>query len=96
MTEDRRFTDPFKEDLHRLVENVSAMRSSLAKIEEKMEKVEDHHRTLYGINGSPGLTIVVDRLDQVEKSRSKHLTIIYTALTGLGIDVILKYLNGRH
>ena len=95
MTEDRRFTDPFKEDLHQLVENVSAMRESLAKIEEKMEKVEDHHRTLYGINGNPGLTIVVDRLDQVEKSRSKHLSIIYTALAGLVTKALWSSFYGR-
>lgn len=96
--EERRFTDPFKDDLHRLVENVADIKEALSRLEEKMLKVEDHHRTLYGVGGQPGLTIIVDRLDQVERSRAKHLGIIYTAIAGLVIKSFWTLLftnNGR-
>jgi hypothetical protein len=93
--EDRRKTDPFMEDVHTLVMKVSAMSETLARIEEKMIKVDDHHKTLYGINGTPGLTIAVDRLDQLEKSRNAHLSIIYTAIAGIlakvGWDVVTNH-----
>jgi hypothetical protein len=94
MSEDRRITDPFKDDLHALVQRVSDMSQTLSRIEEKLLKVEDHHRTLYGINGQPGLTIVVDRLDQVEKSRSQHLTVIYTAIAGLVLKAFWGVISG--
>lgn len=94
MNEDRRITDPFKDDLHALVERVSDMSQTLSRIEEKLLKVEDHHRTLYGVNGQPGLTIVVDRLDQVEKSRAQHLAVIYTAIAGLVLKAFWGVISG--
>lgn len=94
MSEDRRITDPFKDDLHALVERVSDMSATLGRIEEKLLKVEDHHRTLYGVNGQPGLTIVVDRLDQVERSRSQHLAVIYTSIAGLVLKAFWSVIAG--
>lgn len=94
MTDERRITDPFKDDLHELVKKVSDMSNTLVRIEEKLLKVDEHHRTLYGNNGVPGLTTVVDRLDQVEKSRERHLGVIYTAIVGLWLKAFWGVLVG--
>lgn len=94
MSEDRRITDPFKDDLHELVSRVADMSNTLVRIEEKLLKVDEHHRTLYGNNGIPGLTTVVDRLDQVEKSRERHLGIIYTAIIGLWLKAFWSVIAG--
>lgn len=94
MSEERRITDPFKDDLHELVRRVSEMSGTLVRIEEKLLKVDEHHRTLYGNNGVPGLTTVVDRLDQVEKSRERHLGVIYTAIVGLWLKAFWGVLVG--
>lgn len=99
MDEDRRFTDPFKDDLHKLIEHMADIRGSVSEIKVEMVNsrkiMEDHHRTLYGVNGTPGLTIVVDRLDQVEKSRTKHLSIIYTAIAGIGLKAFWGFIVGN-
>lgn len=95
MTDDRRLTDPFKDDLHTLIEHVGDMKGSLARIEEKMLKVDDHHKTLYGINGLPGLTIVVDRLEQVEKDRSGKFMLAWTAIIGLAAERAWAFLTHK-
>jgi len=99
VNEERRVTDPFKDDIHQLIEHVGAMRTSLAVIEQQMLaqmiKVEDHHKTLYGVNGTPGLTISVDRLNQAERIRERHLGVIYTAIAGLSIKEFWSLFMGN-
>ena len=94
MSEDRRITDPFKDDLHELVKKVSEMSGTLVRIEEKLKTVDEHHRTLYGAYGQPGLTTIVDRQDQREKARQKHLAAIYTTLICLVINAFWRVLTG--
>ncbi len=94
MSEDRRITDQFKDDLHELVKKVVEMSETLVRIEEKLLRVDEHHQTLYGNNGSPGLIKVVDRLDQVERSRERHLGAIYTLIVGLWLKAFWGVLVG--
>ena len=51
-----------------------------SKMDDILEKANGHHRTLYGINGDPGLHTVVDRLNENEKERAKHFWVLYPAL----------------
>lgn len=88
-SDDRRLTDPFKDDLHRLIEHVGAIKESIARIEVQMVKVEDHHKTLYGVNGSPGLSTIVDRLNESEKSRKW----LWTAIGSLGLKTLWDVLT---
>jgi len=92
MSEDRRFTDPCRNDIAAIRE--SQIRTE-AQIVSFIDKLESHHRTLYGSNGQPGLTIKVDRLEELEKSRTFHRGVIYTAVAGLGLDRIFSWIKGH-
>lgn len=66
-----------------------------SKIDDLLRLSESHHRTLYGINGDPGLDKVVDRLNENEKERSKHFWVLYPAI---GLSLIkhgFNWINGK-
>lgn len=64
------------------------------KLDEVLRLVQEHHKTLYGINGNPGISVIVDRLDQSGKERSKHFWVIYPALTLSLLKHAMSYFNG--
>lgn len=64
------------------------------RLEGKIDKIYD---ILVG-NGTvsnPGLLTRIDRLEQLEQSRTTHRGILYTAMTGLIVERIWHWFSGR-
>lgn len=55
---------------------------------------QDIRESLDGCDEYPGVRGRLDRLEQKEKSRSKHVYVIYTSLVGLIFAVLGKFLFG--
>lgn len=49
-------------------------------VENKKEKIDEHHRTLFGENGKDGLFTEVDRLKVDYKAREGHIVWIFGIL----------------
>lgn len=66
-----------------------------AKLDQVLAWVQEHHKTLYGVNGSPGLDKSVDRLLAIEQSREKHFWVIYPALVISLAKHAMDYLRNK-
>lgn len=77
-------TDKVIHQIHgELIEFRSEMKTRAGHFQELLE---DHHTTLYGDgNGTPGMRVRMDRLEQSSKAREKHIFAIWTAVLGSAV-----------
>lgn len=66
-----------------------------SKIEDVLRMASDHHKTLYGVNGDPGIDKVVDRLQQTEDTRNKHFWVLYPAIALSLLKHAANWVNGK-
>lgn len=66
-----------------------------AKLDEVLRMVTDHQRTLYGVNGDPGLSTIVDRLQQTEDTRNRHFWVLYPAIALSLFKHAANWINGK-
>ena len=59
------------------------------------DMVKSHHRDLYGVNGSPGIKISLDRVLQLEKNLSRHFWIIYGSLIVGFFKIVFDFIIGK-
>jgi hypothetical protein len=60
------------------------------------ELIRDHHETLYGDgNGSPGLRMRTDRLEQRQSRRDQHFWVMWTAVIGTICGTIWAWISGQ-
>lgn len=70
-----------------IVRDLGEIKLSLARIEisntNMSNQLKEHHETLYGNGGEPGVKTVVDRLNELEKGKQARWTLAWTAIGGL-------------
>lgn len=79
------------DDIQVVIADIKVRLFAHLEIEEKQnaeihELLKKHDQTLYG-NGHPGLKTQVDRIEQREFDRSKHIAAMWTVIAGILIAI---------
>jgi hypothetical protein len=74
--------DELKQQLTRIEDKLGTMSENLTKV----------LKTIYGTNGSPGMRIVVDRLNQQNKSQVKREWLMWTTIVGMASAIVITFI----
>jgi hypothetical protein len=63
------------------------------KLEPILKMLENHEKSLHG-NGTPGLIIRTDRLEQAEETRKRHFLVIWGGIATVGVKAFWAKIFG--
>lgn len=73
------------------LQNIKAVLDEHTKVDN--QNFQELRQLFEGTNGTPGIKIRLDRIEQKETSRGKHLAYLWSALSALVVGLVLKFWN---